>query len=125
MTFKKEVKNFLFNFNRCKKKKELAFNYPFKKELIPFLSCLRQEGFIHKYLIKDKTFSIFLKIRKNKLVVSNDLQSFFFKPIKKKKIKLFLYKNPINIPFVSSPLGVFVDKEVSKLRGGQLITVLK
>lgn len=121
MNFRASIKQILARIRVAEKKKDLKVTVVFKKELIPFLVALRQEGLIYKFTIQGKTFVLCLKKIK---VIS------IFKQEQKTRrdfaISAVLYKNPAALIFLSTTFGVCTKssslKFTKKIGGIQLFS---
>jgi ribosomal protein S8 len=116
MNFRISIKQILARVHVAVKKKDLKVIISFKKELIPFLAVLRQEGVIYKFTVQQKTIVLFLK--KGKVTVNSQQKQ---KILRDFDIASILYKNPTALIFFSTTVGVCTkqySKYGQKKRGG-------
>jgi ribosomal protein S8 len=118
MNFRVSIKQVLARVHVAVKKKDLKVIISFKKELIPFLSVLRQEGIIYRFTINQKT--IVLCLKKGKVGRRCPQKQ---RTIRDFDISSVLYKNPAALIFLSTTFGVCTkrySKGQRKLGGKQL-----
>jgi ribosomal protein S8 len=102
MNFRVSIKQILAHIRVAEKKKDLKVIIGFKKELIPFLLALRQEGVIYKFVVQKDT--IVLCLKKVLVVLPRAKQK--ERVIRDFGISAILYKNPAALVFLSTTFGV-------------------
>jgi ribosomal protein S8 len=116
MNFRFSIKQVLARIRVAEKKKDLKVTVVFKKELIPFLTSLRQEGLIFKFVVVQKTFVLCLK--KKKIIKLKQAQ----RVVRDFHVSAALFKNPTALFFVSTTFGVLTKSlsKTKKIGGTQL-----
>lgn len=116
MNFRFSIKQVLARIRAAEKKKDLKVIIVFKKELIPFLVSLREEGLILKFIVLKKTFVLCLKKKKiSALKQAQKVRRDFY-------VSAVLYKNPTALLFISTTFGVCTksSSKKNKIGGTQL-----
>ena len=76
---------------------------PLKKEIVPFLSIVRDAGLIYRFVIKKKTIEIYLKKIKSRFKCNPE------KLFRSSEVEAILYRDPTSVIVVSTPRGVFAQ----------------
>ena len=101
MNFRVSIRQVLARIRVAEKKKDLKVTVIFKKEIIPFLISLRQEGIIYKFIVQEKVILLCLKKTrltprfKQKQKVTRDFE-----------ISAALHRNPATLVFLSTTFGI-------------------
>lgn len=111
MNFRVSIKQTLARIRVAEKKKDLKVVINFKKELIPFLVALRQEGSIYKFKKKKKMMELCLKKIKTTLQLKKKKQV-----LRDFDISAILYKSPATLIFISTTFGVGTKSSFSLKR---------
>jgi ribosomal protein S8 len=119
MNFRVSIKQILARIRVSEKKKDLKVVIPFKKEVLPFLVALRQEGRIAKFSVQQKTITLCLKKTKT---VARQLGG--RKVFRDFDVSAALYRNPAILIFLSNSFGIQTKTSslLSKV-GGSLLYI--
>jgi ribosomal protein S8 len=101
MNFRVSIKQILARIYVAEKKKDLKVILSFKKEIIPFLNSLRQEGLIYKFTVQKKT--IILCLKKTTAISSRKHKQ---KIIRDFELTAVMYRNPTALIFFSNSFGI-------------------
>jgi ribosomal protein S8 len=119
MNFRISIKQVLARIRVSEKKKDLKVVIPFKKELLPFLVALQQEGRIAKFSVQQKTITLCLKKTR---VVPRQLRG--QKVWGDFEVAAALYRNPATLIFLSTTAGIRTKRSFfSPKIGGTLLYI--
>jgi ribosomal protein S8 len=124
MNFRVSIKQILARIRVAEKKKDLKVIVSFKKEIIPFLIALRQEGIIYKFIVQERF--ILLCLKKTRLIPRLKQKE---RVIRDFAVSAVLYKNPAALIFLSTTFGVCTKSSAllnfgrAKIGGSQLFLI--